>query len=175
GTRMMAPGVGSFNIASPPTKPHASDDKFALRQNERSMAFLRASRGITVNDEDSEFPAPEQHNAARVAISALSFLFNALMLAAVTGPLLAMSTLSHLNDKQVDGMPFAAQSAVGQRAQTFAKLIVTNQKGVAEEALPLGIVIKNGSEGEKVTISGLPEGIELSLGTLLTAGKWAVS
>lgn len=161
---MLPPGVGRFNIAPAPAKLRGPDDKLAPREKEPLVTYFPP-------------PAPpeEEHNAARVVISALSFIFNVSMLAAVTGPLLMMSVLSNLNEKQVDGIGFRAQLADGQARQAFAKLVVTNQKGIAGEPLPLGLIVKNGSGGETVTISGLPEGIQLSLGTSLGEGKWVVS
>jgi hypothetical protein len=47
-----------------------------------------------------------------------------------------------------------------------AHLAIENQKGLAScEPLPLGISIADGSGGETVTVAGLAEGTELSLGT----------
>jgi hypothetical protein len=41
-------------------------------------------------------------------------------------------------------------------------------------SLPLGISIADGSGGETVTVAGLAEGTELSLGTALESGSWLV-
>jgi hypothetical protein len=53
-------------------------------------------------------------------------------------------------------------------------LAIENQKGLANEPLPLGISVIDASGGETVTIAGLAEGTELSLGTALGSGNWLV-
>jgi hypothetical protein len=53
-------------------------------------------------------------------------------------------------------------------------LAIENQKGLTNEPLPLGISVADGSGGETVTVAGLAEGAELSLGTALGSGSWAV-
>jgi hypothetical protein len=55
-----------------------------------------------------------------------------------------------------------------------AHLAIENQKGLTSEPLPLGISIADGSGGETVTVAGLAEGTELSLGTALGSGSWLV-
>jgi hypothetical protein len=55
-----------------------------------------------------------------------------------------------------------------------AHLAIENQKGLANEPLPLGIAVIDASGGETVTIAGLAEGTELSLGTALGSGNWLV-
>jgi hypothetical protein len=53
-----------------------------------------------------------------------------------------------------------------------AHLAIENQKGLTSEPLPLGISVADGSGGETVTVAGLAEGTELSLGTALGSGNW---
>ena len=55
-----------------------------------------------------------------------------------------------------------------------AHLAIENQKGLTSEPLPLGISIADDSGGETVTVAGLAEGTELSLGTALGSGSWLV-
>src|SRR5258708_3363779 len=55
-----------------------------------------------------------------------------------------------------------------------AHLAIENQKGLTSEPLPLGISIADSSGGETVTVAGLAEGTELSLGTALGSGSWLV-
>ena len=55
-----------------------------------------------------------------------------------------------------------------------AHLAIENQKGLTSEPLPLGISVTDGSGGETVTVAGLAEGTELSLGTALGSGSWLV-
>jgi len=49
------------------------------------------------------------------------------------------------------------------------------QKGFANEPLPLGISVKDGLGVETLTVAGLAEGIELSLGTSQGSTGWLVS
>src|SRR5919198_2841717 len=53
-------------------------------------------------------------------------------------------------------------------------LAIENQKGLTSEPLPLGISVADGSGGETVTVAGMPEGTELSLGTAGGSGSWVV-
>jgi hypothetical protein len=55
-----------------------------------------------------------------------------------------------------------------------ARLVVENQKGFANEPLPLGISVKDASGAETVTVAGLANDAELSLGTSLGAAGWRV-
>ena len=55
-----------------------------------------------------------------------------------------------------------------------AHLAIENQKGITSEPLPLGISVADGSGGETVTVAGLAEGTDLSLGTALESGNWLV-
>src|SRR5262252_4597963 len=55
------------------------------------------------------------------------------------------------------------------------RLVVENQKGFANEPLPLGISVKDGFGVETLTVSRLAEGIELSLGTSQGSTGWLVS
>ena len=55
-----------------------------------------------------------------------------------------------------------------------AHLAIENQKGLTSEPLPLGISVADSSGGETVTVAGMPEGTELSLGTALVSGSWVV-
>jgi hypothetical protein len=54
------------------------------------------------------------------------------------------------------------------------RLVVENQKGFANEPLPLGISVKDGLGVETLTVAGLAEGIELSLGTPQRSTGWLV-
>jgi hypothetical protein len=55
-----------------------------------------------------------------------------------------------------------------------AHLAIENQKGLTSEPLPLGISVADSSGGETVTVAGMPEGTELSLGTARGSGSWVV-
>ena len=61
-----------------------------------------------------------------------------------------------------------------ERSAHQARLVVENQKGFANEPLPLGISVKDASGAETVTVAGLANDAELSLGTSLGAAGWRV-
>src|SRR5215831_18070980 len=81
--------------------------------------------------------------------------------------------------KQLNDILEAAMSSYKvSSAETSAhqpRLAVENQKGFANEPLPLGISVKDGSGVETLTVAGLAEGIELSLGTPQGSTGWLVS
>src|SRR6185437_5960866 len=54
------------------------------------------------------------------------------------------------------------------------RLVVENQRGFANEPLPLGISVKDSLGVEAVTVAGLANGIELSLGTSQGSTGWLV-
>jgi len=55
------------------------------------------------------------------------------------------------------------------------RLVVENQRGFANEPLPLGISVKDGLGVEAVMVAGLANGIELSLGTSQGSTGWLVT
>jgi hypothetical protein len=63
----------------------------------------------------------------------------------------------------------------GARLFVPARLAGINQKGFADEPLPIGISVKNGRGGETVVMTGLAEGTELSLGSSQGASGWLLS
>jgi hypothetical protein len=96
---------------------------------------------------------------------------------AVAGVILLMfreDTRKQLNDI----LEAAMSSYKVSSAETSAhqpRLVIQNQKGFANEPLPLGISVKDGSGVETLTVAGLAEGIELSLGTFQGSTGWLVS
>ena len=69
-------------------------------------------------------------------------------------------------------MPVRDGSSV---ARTSPALVVTaSQKSYVNEPLPLGIWLNNASGKETVTIAGLAEGTELSLGTSRGLAGWVL-
>ena len=53
--------------------------------------------------------------------------------------------------------------------------MIENQRGFANEPLPLGISVKDGLGVEAVIVMGLANGIELSLGSSQGSAGWLVS
>jgi hypothetical protein len=55
------------------------------------------------------------------------------------------------------------------------RLLVEAQKGLVNQPLPLGITVEYASDGAAVTIEGLPEGAELSVGSRSDTRGWSVA
>jgi hypothetical protein len=56
-----------------------------------------------------------------------------------------------------------------------ARLVVESQRGFANEPMPLGVSLADGSGNEMVTLVGLAPGTELTAGTPIGAGSWQLS
>src|ERR1700724_3661704 len=103
----------------------------------------------------------------RRRVDDLSFVLNLLATVSLMGlPLLAPrdNAGTHVREQPGDMMPVRDGSSV---ARTSPALVVTaRQKSYVHEPLPLGMWLNNASGKETVTIDGLVERTELSLGTL---------
>src|SRR6516225_10720075 len=55
------------------------------------------------------------------------------------------------------------------------RLLVQPQDGWSNEPLPLGIMVEHAFNGATVTIEGLPDGAELSLGSRADRFRWSVA
>jgi hypothetical protein len=165
----MAPGVGGFNIDPP--APKASRVK-----GEVAIAHTRRQALPNLN------PVPQAPiRAQRMALIAeggeSSFIPRLLAVIAIAGVILLM--FREETRKQWNDILEAAMSSYKVwSAETSAhqpRLAVENQKGFANEPLPLGISVKDGSGVETLTVADLAEGIELSLGTSQGSTGWVVS
>jgi hypothetical protein len=112
----------------------------------------------------------------RRKVDDLSFVLNLLATVTLIGlPLLAPrdNAGTHVREQPGDMMPVRDGSSV---ARTSPALVVTaSQKSYVNEPLPLGMWLKNGSGKETVTIAGLAEGTELSLGTSRGLAGWVLT
>jgi hypothetical protein len=164
----MAPGIGGFNI-------HPPAPKASPVQRDVAVDDIRARR--LLNSELVASP-PIQPRMGIAGLDESSLVFNLLTVIALVG--LTLLALRGDPGKQVhdqspaaipmhEGLPGAATSA-------HPALVVTqSQKGFANEPLPLGVWVKDGSGGETVTIAGLAKGTDLSLGTPQGAAGWLLS
>jgi hypothetical protein len=133
-------------------------------------------------------PIRAQRMALIVESGGSSFIPRLLAVIAIAGVVLLMfreETRKQLNDtleaarsSYNDILEAAMSSYQVSSAETSAhqpRLVVENQKGFANEPLPLGISVKDGSGVETLTVAGLAEGIELSLGAPQGSTGWLVS
>jgi len=63
------------------------------------------------------------------------------------------------------------QAVIGEQP----RLLVEAQKGGANEPLPLGVTVEHASDGAIVTIEGLPDGVDLSLGNRSDIRGWTIA
>jgi hypothetical protein len=165
----MAPGVGGFNI-DPPV-PRAS-----RVEGDVTIAHTRP-QALPNPNPVPQAPIRAQRMALIVKGGESSFIPRLLAVVAIAGVILLMfreDTRKQLNDI----LEAAMSSYKVSSAETPAhqpRLVVENQKGFANEPLPLGISVKDGLGVETLTVAGLAEGIELSLGTSQGSTGWLVS
>ena len=165
----MAPGVGGFNIDPPAPKASRVEDEVAIAHTRR-----QALPNPTLVP---QAPIRAQRMALIVESGESSFIPRLLAVIAIAGVILLM--FREETRKQLNDILEAARSSYKvSSAETSAhqpRLVVENQKGFANEPLPLGISVKDGSGVETLTVAGLAEGIELSLGTPQGSTGWLVS
>jgi hypothetical protein len=173
----MAPGSGGFNISASP------------RQNKIEAKIENTIENKIENKVENKFELEPQiqHQrllifdaaAAQVKPSALA-KFGTIALVLSLAALLGLGTLAGLialdgaRQGLVNPTAMLASLIAFPSTQAPARLIVANQRGRADELLPLGISVEHASDGQTVTIRGLPEGSELSLGSFSTSAGWTV-
>jgi hypothetical protein len=163
----MAPGVGGFNIDPP--APRAS-----LIKSDVVIAPAR-QRALPKPAFVPQAPIQAHRTAIVVESGESSFVLNLLVIIAIVG--LALLVFHDEARKQLSNILEAIPLYMVSSAETpahRARLVVENQKGFANEPLPLGISVKDASGVETVTVAGLANDAELSLGTSLGAAGWRV-
>jgi hypothetical protein len=164
----MPPGIGGFNIAQPAQKTRPVEKDSVVRD-------MRAGQSpeslLAPSPSELDRQAPMQ--SGRRSPSMVSRLSAA---GAISGVLLVV--LPHPAGEQGIVAPgtFTRESPTdAARAAPPGRLAMENQKGFANEPLPLGISVNGGAGGETVTVTGLPDGLELSLGTSLGGAGWMLA
>jgi hypothetical protein len=165
----MAPGVGGFNIDPPAPKASRVEGEVAIAHTRR--------QALPNPSPLPQAPIRAQRMALIVEGGESSFIPRLLAVIAIAGVILLMfreETRKQLNDILEAAMSSYKVSSVETSAHQ-PRLVIENQKGFANEPLPLGISVKDGSGVETLTVAGLAEGIELSLGTPQGSTGWLVS
>ena len=178
----MAPGVGGFNIDPPIPRAGPVEGEVAI-EHMRGRSLLQPKL-IPLP------PIQAERRAIIVGNGGSSFVFNLLAIIAVFAVILlafpdvarkqvsdilrAMTPLHEGLSRQEDLSRGAGLSSAGTSAHP-AHLMIESQKGFANEPLPLGISLKDASGEETITVAGLAEGTELSLGTPIGLAGWLVS
>src|SRR5262245_27298442 len=170
----MAPGIGGFNIDPPAPTASPAEGDLAIEHTRDRLLLM------------PELVPQPPVQAGRKTKS--SFIFHLVAIVAMVG--ITLLTFPDEAGKEVsdisgavmplhESLPSAKTSHEGlASAKTSvqpARLVIQSQNGLANEPLPLGISLKDASGGETVTVAGLAEGTELSLGTSLGLAGWLVS
>jgi hypothetical protein len=176
----MAPGVGGFNIDPPAPKASRVEGEVAIAHTRR--------QALPNPNLVPQAPIRAQRMALIVEGGRSSFIPRLLAVIAIAGVVLLMfreETRKQLNDtleaarSSYNDILEAAMSSYkvssGKTSAHQPRLVVENQKGFASEPLPLGISLKDALGVEIVTVAGLAEGIELSLGASQGSTGWLVS
>ena len=159
----MAPGLGGFNI-EPPATPESTPTLKGVREPRVLKPDIIWPRSGT---EQYRLCAMERNS---VGASDGRLLLAPKVIAAVIGIIgIALLAFPDPMRKMVDSL-----GRIKSFGSSAAHLAIENQKGLTSEPLPLGISVPDGSGGETVTVSGLTEGTELSLGTELGSSSWLV-
>jgi hypothetical protein len=174
----MAPGVGGFNIDPPIQRASPLEGEVAIEHMRRRL--LLEPKLIPL-----QLPPIQAERRALIAGNGeSSFVVNVLAIIAVIAIILL--ALPDVTRKQVSDILRAvtplheglsrheALSSAGTSAHP-ARLVIESQRGFANEPLPLGISLQEASGEETVTVAGLAEGTELSLGAPIGLAGWLVS
>jgi hypothetical protein len=87
---------------------------------------------------------------------------------------LAIILLAPAREK-IDGINELRPSVIDDTSATTARLLVTDQKGLVNEPLALGLAIENASGDETVTLIGLAAGTNVAPGSPLGLTGWRVT
>jgi hypothetical protein len=172
----MAPGVGGFNIDPPVPRVNPVPIEVAIAHMRR--------QALSNSNLVLEAPIQAQRMAVIVETGESSSLLKLLVILATASAILFV--LREETQKQLSGILEAVTlsyevvtpSSKVSSAETStpqARLVVESQKGFANEPLPLGISLKNASGVETVTVAGLAQDTELSLGTYQGPAGWLLS
>jgi hypothetical protein len=172
----MAPGVGGFNIDPPMPRVNPVQIEVAIAQMRR--------QALSNPNLVREAPIQAQRMAVIVETRESSSLLKLLVILATAGAILLVfreetrKQLSGILEAVTQSYEAVTPSSKVSSAETStpqARLVVESQKGFANEPLPLGISLKDASGVETVTVAGLAQDTELSLGTSQGPAGWLVS
>jgi hypothetical protein len=122
-----------------------------------------------------QVPLPPREAEFRPVVRAAepSFVITILAIIAIIGATLALFD-EPWKQANFPRAPTPSHGDPNSARPAHARLVVESQEGFANKPLPLGISLQDASGGETVTMAGLAEGTELSLGTALSPGRWLV-
>src|SRR6266511_643018 len=171
----MAPGVGGFNIDPPVPGVNPVQIEVAIAQMRR--------QALSNPNLVREAPIQAQRMAVIVETRESSSLLKLLVILATAGAILLVfreerKQLSGILEgvtQSYEAVTPSSKVSSAEMSTPQARLVVESQKGFANEPLPLGISLKDASGVETVTVAGLAQDTELSLGTSQGPAGWLVS
>jgi hypothetical protein len=120
-------------------------------------------------------PEPWIYSKRRKDASARFAKYAAILLMCTGLAIVALVVMSLFDDpRQFRNFIATIPSSIEAFLREKPRLLVEAQNGLANEPLPLGVTVEHASGGEIVTIEGLPEGIDLSLGRRSDIIGWSV-
>jgi hypothetical protein len=172
----MAPGVGGPNLDLPP---------LSLRSFEGSAAAEALASGWQLGP-DLVLRPPTGATGRTAAVRRKKRLAFVVILSAIVAvPSAALFIFLNEGRKQtgsggmitplVEGLSRTGTPAQPPRLTIAPQLVITPQKGFANEPLPLGVSLGHVSGRETVTLAGLAAGTILSVGTPLGYTGWQMS
>ena len=169
----MAPGLGGFNIDPP--APRASFVK-----SDVDIGHVR-HRALPKPNLVPQATIQAQRMAIVVESGESSLVLNLFAIIAIAIAIVGVMALGFADEtrKQLSYILEAVtplyKISSAETSAHRARLVVESQKGFANEPLPLGISVKHASGVETVTVAGLANDAELSLGTSLGPAGWLVT
>jgi len=163
----MAPGVGGFNIDPPVPRASRVEGEVTSRTRDAERCQDRAFEQAPIRVQRMALSVERRESSATPRVLAVIAIATVMLL------MFREETREQLNDMleaaTASYKVFSAKASAHQ-----PRLVVENQSGFANEPLPLGISVKDGLGVEAVTVAGLANGIELSLGTSQGSTGWLV-
>lgn len=160
----MAPGLGGPNVELPAR----------LRPFEGDVAIKDLRHRLAL---DPDFvPQPPTRAQARDIIPwvwRLSSVFALAAAVAFAGTLMVVSR--GVRPHAVAGVAAPAPEPLARVPAQPARLVVESQRGLANELIPLGVSVDDGTGNEMLTLIGLARGSELTAGTPIGPTGWQLS
>ncbi len=158
----MAPGLGGPNVELPER----------LRPFEGDVAIKDLRRRLML-DPDLVLQPPMRAQV-RDIIPWVWRLSSVFVLAATVAFAATLMVVSR-GARPPGGVVAPAADRLARPSVQPARLVVESQRGLANEPIPLGVSLTDGSGNEMVTLVGLARGTELTAGTPIGSSSWQLS
>jgi len=164
----MAPGVGGFNIDPPVPRASRVEGEATARTRDAERCQDRALEQGPIRVQRMALSAERRESSATPRVLAVIAIATVMLL------MFREETREQLND-MLEAATASYKVFNAKASAHQPRLVVENQRGFANEPLPLGISVKDGLGVEAVMVAGLANGIELSLGTSQGSTGWLVT